>query len=229
MIVNSGFQRAATSLKSIFQSISTESCPLIYNFHLHTVHSDGQLSPELLIQQAVSYQLKGLAITDHHTVAGYRAAKQWLDDWRSSHLPDGQTAPTLWTGIEITADLLGGDVHILGYGFDPIHAAIQPYLGGQAPVGEASRASEVVQSIQRAGGLAVLAHPVRYRRSPAELIPAAVRLGIDGIEAYYCYGNLDPWSPSPSQTQQVLALGKAYGLLRTCGTDTHGMSILKRL
>jgi predicted metal-dependent phosphoesterase TrpH len=228
MVVNPSLQGAFTSLKSVFQSIVAESCPLTYNFHLHTVYSDGQLLPESLVQQAVSYGLKGLAITDHHTVAGYQAARQWLEDWRL-HLPAEQTAPELWIGIEITADLLGGDVHILGYGFDPVHSAIQPYLGGHAPVGEASRASQVIQSIQSAGGLAVLAHPVRYRRSPAELIPAAVRMGIDGVEAYYCYGNLDPWNPSPSQTRQVLELGKAYGLLQTCGTDTHGMSILKRL
>jgi predicted metal-dependent phosphoesterase TrpH len=228
MVVNSSLQRAFTSLKSVFQSVTAESCPFVYNFHLHTVHSDGQLTPEALVQQAVSYGLKGLAITDHHTVAGYRAASRWLEDWRLQQ-PAGCTAPSLWSGIEITADLLGGDVHILGYGFDPTHLAIQSYLGGEAPAGDASTASQVIQAIQSAGGLAVLAHPVRYRRSPAELIPAAVLAGIDGVETYYCYGNLEPWSPSPNQTQKVLELAEAYGLLQTCGTDTHGLSILKRV
>jgi predicted metal-dependent phosphoesterase TrpH len=228
MIVNPGLQGALTSLKSVFKSTSVESCPFTYNFHLHTMYSDGQLRPEMLAQQAVSYGLKGLAITDHHTVAGYQAAQQWLEDW-SLHSPGGEAAPYLWVGVEITADLLGGEVHILGYGFDPAHEAIRPYLCGEQPTGEASNAACVIQALQDAGGLAVLAHPVRYRRSPTELIPAAVRLGIDGVEAYYCYGNLDPWSPSPAQTQQVLELGRAYGLLNTCGTDTHGMSILKRL
>jgi predicted metal-dependent phosphoesterase TrpH len=228
MIVNPGLQGALTSLKSIFQSISAESCPLSYNFHLHTMYSDGQLRPEMLVQQAVSYGLKGLAITDHHTVAGYQAARQWLEDW-TLRLPEGEEAPYLWVGVEITADLLGGEVHILGYGFDPNHPAIQPYLGGKQPAGEASKAAQVIQALQNAGGLAVLAHPVRYRRSPSELIPAVVRMGIDGLEAYYSYGNAEPWRPSPVQTQQVLELGQAYGLLQTCGTDTHGMSILKRL
>lgn len=227
MIINPGLQGALTSLRSVFQSISTESCPFNYNFHLHTVYSDGQLRPELLVQQAVAHGLKGLAITDHHTVSGYQTARQWLDDWR--HQQPDQEAPYLWVGIEITADLLGGEVHILGYSFDPGHASIRPYLSGQAPTGDLAQAAQVIQAIQDAGGLAILAHPVRYRRSPEELIPAAVRMGIDGLESYYCYGNLDPWSPSPVQTQKVLRLGQAYGLLNTCGTDTHGMSILKRL
>lgn len=228
MTLNSSLQGAFPALKSVFQSIAAESCPFAYNFHLHTVHSDGQLSPESLVQQAVSYGLQGLAITDHHTVAGYQAARRWLEDWRLQQ-PAEPSTPTLWSGIEITADLLGGDVHILGYGFDPTHLALQPYLSGHAPVGETSGASQVIQSIQKAGGLAVLAHPVRYRRSPTELIPAAVLAGIDGVEAYYCYGNVEPWSPSPKQTKQVLELAETYGLLQTCGTDTHGLSILKRV
>lgn len=227
MVVNPGLQGAVTSLKSVFQSITPESCPLIYNFHLHTIYSDGQMHPEALVQQAISYGLEGLAITDHHTVAGYRAAKIWLDRW-SLQNTQNQPFPYLWSGIEITAKLLDTEVHLLGYGFDPEHLAIKPYLQGKSPVGEAAKAVQVIRAIQDAGGLATLAHPVRYKKQPAELISAAVRLGIDGVEAYYCYGHLDPWQPSPAQTQMVVELSQAYGLLKTCGTDSHGLSILKR-
>ncbi|WP_404784239.1 PHP domain-containing protein [Altericista sp. CCNU0014] len=228
MVVNPGLQGSITSLKSVFQSITPESCPSIYNFHLHTVYSDGQMRPEALVQQAVSYGLKGLAITDHHTVAGYQAARRWLDRW-SLQSAGEHLEPYLWSGVEITAQLLGTEVHILGYGFDLEHSAIKPYLYGQSPVGEASKAVQVIQALQEAGGLAVLAHPARYKLGPADLIPAAVRLGIDGVEAYYCYGNIDPWQSSPDQTQRILELSQAYGLLTSCGTDSHGLSILKRI
>ncbi len=228
MVVNPGLQGAMTSLKSVFQSLNAESCPYNYNFHLHTVYSDGQLRPETLIQQAVSYGLKGLAITDHHTVAGYQAARKWLDHWESQVGLD-QSIPSLWAGIEISSVLLETEVHILGYGFDPNHEDLKVYLDSHSPTGEAAQAARVIQSIQCAGGLAVLAHPVRYKKSPKDLIPAAFRLGIDGIESFYCYTNVDPWRPSPSQTQQVQDLGDAYGLLQTCGTDSHGLSILKRM
>jgi predicted metal-dependent phosphoesterase TrpH len=228
MVVNPGLQGAVTSLKSVFQSITPDCCPLTYNFHLHTIYSDGQMRPGALIQQAISHELKGLAITDHHTVAGYLEAKRWLDRWNDQAMPEHQP-PYLWSGVEITANVLETEVHILGYGFDPEHPTIKPYLGGHSPKGEPSKAVRVIRAIQDAGGLAVLAHPARYKKSPVDLIPAVVRLGIDGVEAYYCYGNLDPWKPSPEQTQIVLKLSQAYGLLNTCGTDSHGLSILKRV
>jgi predicted metal-dependent phosphoesterase TrpH len=45
---------------------------------MHTNCSDGQLKPEVLIEQAVSIGLKGFAITDHHTVEGYKIAQDWV-------------------------------------------------------------------------------------------------------------------------------------------------------
>jgi predicted metal-dependent phosphoesterase TrpH len=228
MVVNPGLQGAVTSLKSVFQSITPDCCPLAYNFHLHTIYSDGQMRPEALIQQAVSHELKGLAITDHHSVTGYLEAKRWLDRWNAQAIPDHQS-PYLWSGVEITANVLEIEVHILGYGFDPEHPMVVPYLSGHSPKGESSKAVHVIRAIQDAGGLAVLAHPSRYKKSPEELISALVHLGIDGVEAYYCYGSVDPWRPSPDQTQIVLKLSQTYGLLKTCGTDSHGLSILKRV
>jgi hypothetical protein len=189
---------------------------------MHTVCSDGRLQPEQLLEQAVAIGLKGLAITDHHSVVGYRRAQQWLSVQRSN-------MPRLWTGMEVTSSLLGDEVHILAYAFDPNHLAIQPYTQGKAPTGEFYLAKNVIAAIHAAGGLAVLAHPVRYRRSPSELIPEAARLGIDGIETYYAYNNPSPWKASPKQTQEVKALGRTYGLLSTCGTDTHGLSLLQRI
>jgi hypothetical protein len=87
----------------------------------------------------------------------------------------------------------------------------------------------VIVALHQAGGLAVLAHPERYRRSAAELIPVAAHLGIDGVETYYAYGNPEPWQPSPNQTQKVKQLSATYNLLNTCGTDTHGLNLLRRL
>jgi hypothetical protein len=61
------------------------------------------------------------------------------------------------------------------------------------------------------------------------LIPVAAHLGIDGVEAYYAYSNPEPWQSSPKQTQQVKQLSATYNLYNTCGTDTHGSNLLKRL
>ncbi|UBF26112.1 PHP domain-containing protein [Kovacikia minuta CCNUW1] len=219
--------RDITALRQVFETIHVESCPTSYNFHMHTVCSDGQLQPEALIQQAIAIGLKGFAITDHHTINGYRAAQDWLNGWQQQY--PTKPAPRLWTGVEINANLLGIEVHILGYAFDPQHCSMTSYLLRHAAVEEDYQAERVIASIHAAGGLAVLAHPVRYRRSPEELIPEAARLGIDGVETYYAYDNPNPWRSSVAQTERVKQLSSTYNLLNTCGTDTHGLSLLQRL
>jgi predicted metal-dependent phosphoesterase TrpH len=217
----------AVALRRVFEAITAESCPRFYNFHMHTVCSDGRLQPEQLIMQAQMNGLQGLSITDHHSTKGYRRAQQWLDN---QHRTDPTCPlPHLWTGMEINAELLGDEVHILAYAFDPDHAAIAPYQQQEAVTGERGRAAQVIAAIHSAGGLAVLAHPARYRRSTTDLIHAAAAAGIDGVEAYYAYNNPNPWQPSPRQTQEVCSLSAIHSLLKTCGTDTHGMSILQRL
>ena len=213
---------AAQEIKEVFETINAESCPHHYNFHMHTLCSDGQLHPDALIQQAIAIGLKGLAITDHHTVAGFVCARQWQAENPSS------PPIKLWSGIEITASLLDSSVHILGYGFDVDHPILVPYLQGRSPMGQSARASRVIDAIHGANGIAVLAHPHRYRQPAAMLIPEAVQQGIDGVEVYYAYDNVQPWRPSPQHTQASEHLAQKYNLLGTCGTDSHGLSLLHR-
>ncbi len=236
--VSAGVQaRNALKLREVFATVDASSCPSTYNFHMHTVHSDGQLTPEQLIEQAIALGLKEFAITDHHTIEGYRRAKQSLEDWRWRHpapIHRGRTRPAatlprLWVGVEITSLLLETDVHILGYGFDPAHPAMLPYLQSSAPRGMSQQAGQVIRSIQMAGGLAVLAHPARYRRPAEELIQAGAQLGFDGIESFYAYDNPKDWRPCPKQTPAIWEQVSGLGLLSTCGTDTHGKCLTRRI
>ena len=228
MVVNFALTCASkTLLKEVFQNLDAQSCPNNYNFHMHTLYSDGKMEPSELMQQAIDNGLKGLAITDHHNTGGYKAARKWLEDWKCNN-PDADT-PYLWSGVEINANLLNVEVHILGYAFDPEHPSIQPYTQGQPVTGSEYEAVNVIAAIQEAGGFAVLAHPARYRKSHFDLIPAAAELGIDGVESFYAYNSRKPWKPSVTQTQQVQRLANEYGLYSTCGTDSHGYSLLLRL
>lgn len=215
------------ALKGVWDKLDHDSCPRSYNFHMHTVCSDGRLTPEALMQQAVSIGLKGLAITDHHSIRGFYRAQSWLEDARWQQ-PQA-TLPHLWTGIEVTSKLEGTEVHILGYAYDPQHPAMQRYLGGDRPLGKDAQAERVIDGIHQAGGLVVLAHPSRYRKPAPKLIPAAARAGVDGVEAFYAYGNPHPWQPSPIQTRLAQQLAQEYNLYTTCGTDTHGANLLRRL
>jgi predicted metal-dependent phosphoesterase TrpH len=219
---------ATSRLRKIFASVDAVSCPQRLNFHLHTMYSDGKMQPVDLIQQAISLRISDLAITDHHAIAGYYIAKQHLE-LSISQSNDPHSLPTLWSGIEVNASLIFTEVHILGYGFDPEHEAMHPYLQGKTTAGLDYQAISVIKAMHLAGGLAVLAHPARYRRSPEDLIPAAAALGIDGIETYYGYDNSDPWKPSPRQTEEIRHLAESHGLMHTCGTDSHGFKISRRL
>ena len=214
---------SAASLKAVLASITAESCPRVYNFHMHTLHSDGKLHPEALIAQALSIGLRGLAITDHHSVDGFLCANEWL----AQH--PQREALTLWSGVEVNARLLNSDVHILCYAFDPTHHALKPYIQGRAAAGKDYAAGHVIKAIHKAGGVAVLAHPNRYKQPATDLIPEAARQGIDGVETYYAYDNPKPWRPSPRQTQLTAKLADEYQLLSTCGTDSHGLNLLRRL
>lgn len=209
---------AAAELRQVLQGIGPLSCPLHYNFHLHTRCSDGQMDPLDLAEQARQQGLKGLAITDHHTLKGYEEARSYLDQ---------PGDPILWSGIEITTELLGCEVHILGYGFNPTDSTLDPFTQGER-IPELS-AGEAIQAIQAAGGLAVLAHPFRYPVPAEEVVPAAAELGVDGLEVYYAYKNPAVWAPSPEVTDLAELMAASYGLLKTCGTDSHGLSILRRI
>lgn len=211
------------TLQTVWRDLNAESCPHHYNFHLHSRSSDGQLLAEDLMAQAVRIGLKGMALTDHHTIEGYHRAQAWLTAQALPH------APQLWTGVEITTQVYDTDVHILGYGFDPAGGAIAPYLTGESPTGAMAQGPMVIDAIHRSGGLAVLAHPERYRRPAAELIPILAQWGIDGAETYYSYRKANPWQPSPVETAQVKALAEQFNLFQTCGTDTHGVDLLLRL
>ena len=80
------------------------------DLHIHSTASDGTLTPQEIIFQAIKLGLKAIAITDHDTLAG---SKQALD----AGIP-----PTLefLTGVEISAApppfyAGSGSFHLLGY------------------------------------------------------------------------------------------------------------------
>ncbi|MBG1261406.1 PHP domain-containing protein [Nostoc commune] len=228
MVVNFARTTASTELlKQVFQNIDAQSCPRLFNFHMHTVYSDGRLQPSALMEEAIAIGLKGLAITDHHGIIGYQAALAWLEDWKWNN--PGASTPYLWSGVEINANLLDIEVHILAYAFTPEHPSMKPYLQRRATIGQEYQASNVIAAIHKAGGLAVLAHPARYKRSLFDLIPAASQKGIDGVETFYAYNNPNPWKPSVVESEQVQKLADEYFLFNSCGTDSHGLSLLQRL
>ena len=211
-------------LSRILLATGPESCPNILNFHCHTTFSDGSLEPLQLISQATERGIKHLAVTDHHNTQAYQLMKDWLD----IQLNKGLQVPTLWSGIEISCLLKGCLVHVLALGFEIGHQSLHPYSQNDSAIGQSLRAEVVLKAIHQASGLAVLAHPARYRIGHTELISTASDMGFDGGEAWYDYDCLSKWRPTPLICEAIDQQLKDLGLLSTCGTDTHGFDLSGR-
>jgi predicted metal-dependent phosphoesterase TrpH len=213
--------RAAHPLTAVLQQVDPTSCPGRFNFHCHTTCSDGSLAPAALADQALALGLEHLAVTDHHALDAHGE----ISDLFAQAVSEGRRAPTLWRGVEISCLLEGCLVHVLALGFAADHPTLRPYLRGQAVVGAALRAEAVVEAIHAAQGLALLAHPARYRLPFQRLIAAADHLGFDGAEAWYDYDLQARWSPTPLVCESIARDLAQRRLLMSCGTDTHGLHL----
>lgn len=78
------------------------------DLHLHTSASDGVLSPEKVIENALRLDLKAIAITDHDTIDGYTEALYSVDGDILEAVP----------GVELSGFYKDADIHILGYYID---------------------------------------------------------------------------------------------------------------
>ncbi|GIW70854.1 MAG: phosphatase [Planctomycetota bacterium] len=72
---------------------------------------------------------------------------------------------------------------------------------------------QAIAAVRAAGGVAVLAHPGRYRQRPRTA--ALVAAGLGGIEVYYP-------SHTPEEVASWLAEAARYRLVVTGGSDFHG-------
>lgn len=132
------------------------------DFHTHTHHSDGLLSPAELVEQAAANGVEVLAVTDHDTTAGLAEAEAAA---RSVNV-------RLIAGVELSANGdAGDDYHILGY-FPSVLAVLangkfQEQLHAYR-VGRQQRGRVILER------LAVLRMPLDWERILAIAGPAAV-------------------------------------------------------
>ena len=211
-------------LKKIIKSITKVSCPNSINFHMHSTYSDGSLTAKEIYNQAIELNIDHYAITDHHSVDAYIELSKLEDVTLNYNL----SFPKLWTGIEITCLLKGCLVHVLGLGFDHKSKYLSPYIDNKSAIGNELLASTVVDSIHKANGIAVLAHPARYKLPFDILIDEASKLNFDAVETWYNYERANNWIPSEFVCDKIFDCANSYSLLSTCGTDSHGLSLLRR-
>ena len=77
---------------------------MLNDFHVHSNESDGQLSPELLVDLAIGKGISIIALCDHDTTAGVRRFVKYGES----------RGIRAFSGIELSAQWKGGNCHLLG-------------------------------------------------------------------------------------------------------------------
>ncbi len=206
------------------------------DFHSHSVHSDGTMTPRELAEYLAAAGVVVAALADHNSLDGQQEFRQAL----------ARREVGCITAVEITTWFEGNEAHLLAYGIDPTHPEMLATLaalrqatahssvqsvadslrtrGSDAPndTGNAVaygrlQIDEAIALVHRAGGKAFLAHPLVLEPDAAKLEALLLRLqalGLDGIEAIY-----EPFSEE--QRSSLRELAQRHNLLVSAGTDIH--------
>ena len=205
------------NIKKLLSSFCEEDYKYAVNLHIHTTFSDGKATPQEILTQAKSMNMKKIAICDHNTVNAYLADNTLLTD-------------IVIPAIEFDCWYMGCLIHILGYGIDVNNKELQSLCARTKAGTEADivrlfsfrHPKKVIQAIHNAGGVAVLAHPACYWAwSLSLLVKRLIRLGLDGIEVFYQYRRHRSIIKFHSE-KKVARIAAKYGLIPTGGTDEHG-------
>ncbi len=124
------------------------------NLHTHTTQSDGKLSPAENIEWHADHGYDFVTITDHNCVTDPR---RWAPNARIPAIPSA----------EITARRGHVEYHILGLGVDGM------------PVAQNSDPQGVIDAVNSAGGLAIVAHPYWHDLTLDDLLTLHGHIGIE--------------------------------------------------
>lgn len=125
------------------------------DLHSHTYYSDGQLSPQELVDRAHNMQVDVLAITDHDSVQGLAEAKaHQASQKRPMHIVSGVELSTAWHNF---------DIHILGLNINEFDEQLLARLKQQSNERE-ERAQRIGEKLEKAGVTGILEQARRLAR-----------------------------------------------------------------
>ena len=110
------------------------------DLHLHSNFSDGECSVKCLLEIAQKKGLKAVSITDHDNTEGYPLA----------HKIGSELGIEIITGSELSSEIDGVDVHILGYFVDINNVALKNKLQ-EMKEARYVRAKKMVRNLNRQG------------------------------------------------------------------------------
>ncbi len=110
--------------------------------HLHTVVSDGKMTPDDILLCAKELEIEEISITDHDAIGGYR------NFGYDPVLKAAEMGLSLIPGIEMDSFYLGVEIHVLGYGIDLENKELNDYLQGVQTLRK-QRIREQIEQINR--------------------------------------------------------------------------------
>lgn len=113
----------------------------IGDFHTHSTYSDGKLTPTQLADMAHRNGVRVMALTDHDTTEGLADMEEALRRYPEI---------SLIRGVELSTDIPGSEIHILGYFMDVEDEHFQRELG-RFREGRLGRGQEMVRKLQALG------------------------------------------------------------------------------
>ena len=207
-----------TDYKELFKNFTKEDYEKgLVNLHIHTTYSDGCADFKEIAAQAQKKGMKCIAITDHNTVQGH------LDN------PDCN----IICGAEFDVWYKYIFLHLLAYGTDVNSDCMKKFYAKNKRGTEKDivrifskrNIKDLINSIHKAGGIAVLAHPACcWALNTEKFISDLKKLGLDGIEVYYPYPRWRKYLRFAS-TDKIEKIADKYDLIKTGGTDLHSNSL----
>ena len=157
------------------------------DLHIHSIHSpDSHLTLDNIVDLIGPRGLSGFALTDHNTVAGHADLLALAKEY-----PRYLIVP----GVEVSTR----EGHLLAYG-----------VGEVPPVGRPVQ--ETIDWVDGHGGVAVLAHPLRYSHGVGRRLLTS--LNVRGVETVNSHNR-----PVANARAEVLAAQRR--LASTGGSDAH--------
>lgn len=208
-------------LKKLLLSFTEEDYYENVDLHIHSNESDGKMTPNEIVEQAKAQGKKYIAISDHNTIDAYLSTNILRED-------------IVIPAVEFDCFYKGILIHILGYGIDIDNEEIKSLFAETKNGKKHSlcrlfnlrNPKEVIEKINKAGGIAVLAHPACYWCfNLSSFVKELVEIGIEGIEAYYPYTGLRALVKFHSR-KEVFKVAEENNLMKTGGSDSHGKKLL---
>ncbi|MDB9756762.1 PHP domain-containing protein [Pseudomonadales bacterium] len=112
------------------------------DFHMHSRHSDGSLSPQALIELACEREVTQMAITDHDTISAYAEL---------AALPETTNKSVkLITGCEFSCLWSGRNIHVVGLNLNLQDPGLTEAMEIQAKA-RTARAQTIADILSRQG------------------------------------------------------------------------------